>query len=62
VDIWENYILKLKSIHVRLKDEEDSLIWSLNPLGTYTPKEGYKALASQGNLGVQMWCGKRFGG
>jgi hypothetical protein len=35
------------------------MIWSLKPLGTYTHKEGYKALASQGDMGVQKWWWKK---
>lgn len=54
-DLRDNYLLKLKSSHVRLKEEENSLIWSLNPLGSYTPKDGYKALTTQSDMEVQWW-------
>lgn len=36
--IRERYIGKLRTSFVRLKDEEDTLVWSLNPSGDYTPK------------------------
>jgi hypothetical protein len=59
VDYWENCIIKLKYIHVRLKHEEYSLVWCLNPLGSYTHKDGYKVLSTQGDMAAQMWRWKK---
>jgi hypothetical protein len=43
--IWEEYIVTLITIHVKIKDDEDELIWSMHPIRImYTPKLGYKVL------------------
>jgi len=38
------YTARQKSSHVRIKDDEDGLIWSMNHTGIYTPKVGYKLI------------------
>jgi hypothetical protein len=48
----------MKDGNVRLKDEEDQLIWSLNPVGAYVPKIGYKALIEEGREGHHFWWWK----
>jgi hypothetical protein len=40
-------VRNLKSSHIKFKYDESCLIWPLNALGEYTPKEGYKALCSR---------------
>jgi hypothetical protein len=42
--IWKEYIDALSSSMVTLTDQPNSLIWSFNLVGTYTPKQGYLAL------------------
>jgi hypothetical protein len=54
-EIWECYTQKLRSCFINLNDEEDQLIWSLNPIGNYEPRLGYKALAIEGNENPQSW-------
>jgi hypothetical protein len=38
VEEWKRYTDLLIVNNVRLKEEEDQLIWSLNPTGAYVPK------------------------
>jgi hypothetical protein len=45
---WKRYTDLLIDNNVRLKEEEDQLIWSLNPVGAYVPRLGYKALVEEG--------------
>jgi hypothetical protein len=54
-EVWENYCHSLKNSHVRIKYEEDKLVWSRNPVRAgYTPKLGYKALRKEGSM---IWTG-----
>jgi hypothetical protein len=46
--IWKRYTDDLKNIFVKIRDEEDQLIWSQNPIGEYVPKIGYKTLVVEG--------------
>jgi hypothetical protein len=46
VDTWDRYVGSLKSSFVRIKDKEDTLVWSLNPIRDYAPREGYRALVA----------------
>lgn len=39
---WESYVGKLKAIHLRISEDEDYLIQSMNVSSVYTLKEGYK--------------------
>jgi hypothetical protein len=41
---WNAYIKALKIGHIRIKDQEDELVWKLSPFGVYTPKDGYSFL------------------
>jgi len=40
----EIYITILKETQVRLRDQEDKLVWDRTASGLYTPKEGYAFL------------------
>jgi len=52
---WNSYIASLGRIHVIIKEESDSLLWSKNlEGGLYIPKVGYKVLCKSGG-------GRRFG-
>ena len=47
VEEWEACISILSLSHLRIKDDEDELIWSKNHVrGIYTPKVGYHALSA----------------
>jgi len=51
----ERYTNLIIDNSVRLKEEENHLIWSLNPTGAYIPKIDYKALAKEGREDQQIW-------
>jgi hypothetical protein len=43
--LWEGYISILISSHERIKEEDDELIWSMNPIrSSYSPNLGYKVI------------------
>ena len=43
--IWIFFCISLQHCHVRIKDEEDTLLWAKNEVsGSYSPKIGYKTL------------------
>ena len=47
VEEWEACISILSLSHLRIKDDEDDLIWSKNHVKwIYTPKVGYHALSA----------------
>jgi hypothetical protein len=45
VEEWKRCTDLMISSNVRLKEQEDQLLWYLNPTGAYVAKLGYKALA-----------------
>jgi hypothetical protein len=47
---WASYTRALKLAHIRLKDQEDELVWVADPFGIYTPKVGYIHL----NMDLQL--------
>jgi hypothetical protein len=55
VEEWKGYTKVLKDNNVKIQEDDDQLIWSLNPSGTYVPKLGYRALAEEGLEGQQAW-------
>lgn len=59
MQLWDLYVDKHRSSFVRLKNDKDQMVWSLNPTGIYTPKEGYKTLAGEGDLEPQKWWWKK---
>ena len=42
----ENYIRELDRAHIILSEQEDSLVWDVDPGGAYTPKAGYLFLSA----------------
>jgi hypothetical protein len=58
VEAWKAYIVYLRKCNIILNDDEDELIWSLNPTGGYEPKFGYKALALEGIDQPLIWWWK----
>jgi hypothetical protein len=48
----------LKDNNVRIREEDDQLLWSLNPSGDYVPKVGYKALVEEGREEQHEWWWK----
>jgi hypothetical protein len=38
----------LKHNNVNIREEDDKVLWSLNPSGEYVSKVGYKALDEEG--------------
>jgi hypothetical protein len=55
---WKRYIDILKDSNVRIREDDDQLVWSLNPIGTYVPKIGYKALVEEGREEQHVWWWK----
>jgi hypothetical protein len=50
-EAWKSYTMPLKDNNVKLGEDEDQLLWSLNPSRTYAPKLGYRALVEEGLVG-----------
>jgi hypothetical protein len=53
--VWKSYTDALKDSNVKLGEDEDQLLWSLNPSRTYAPKLGYRALVEEGLVGQLVW-------
>jgi hypothetical protein len=51
----ESYITVLKTIQVRLRDQEDELVWERIASGIYTPKEGYNFLIQEQVHAKSIW-------
>lgn len=47
--IWKDYIQALTESHIRLKEDEDELIWDVSKSGHYVPKIGYYKLIQAKN-------------
>jgi hypothetical protein len=43
-NIWKACTKSLRKYFINLSEEEDEIIWSLNPSMDYEPNFGYKAL------------------
>ena len=41
INAWNGYLSILKSSHIRLKNEDDRLVWHQAKSGMYSPKNGY---------------------
>ena len=41
INAWNGYLSILKSSHIRLKNEDDWLVWNQAKSGMYSPKNGY---------------------
>lgn len=46
---WKSYIQVLIESHIRLREEEDELIWAISKTGQYSPKLGYNKLIEEKN-------------
>eukprot|EP00253_Pinus_taeda_P008007 PITA_08007 len=44
---WASYIEELKRSNVRIKNEQDVLLWAQGKTGVYSPKDGYNFLMNQ---------------
>ena len=51
----ENYIRGLQSAHIQISEQEDVLIWDLDPEGVYTPKAGYLKLSAEVGVREEVW-------
>jgi hypothetical protein len=58
LDIWKDYIDNLRKRCINLNDEDDEILWSLNPYRGYEMKVGYKALTSEGIENPPLWWWK----
>ena len=54
-NIWESYIGKLKSIHLRLHGKKDNLVWTCAINGRYSLKDGYNVLMMKYWKGDLSW-------
>jgi hypothetical protein len=55
VEVWKSYIDALKDKNFKIREDDDQLLWSLNPTGTYVPKLGYIELVEEGLEGQHVW-------
>ena len=53
--MWNGYIAILKSSHVRILDDDDTLVSNLYKSGRYTPKEGYAQLMIRDMNHIWWW-------
>jgi hypothetical protein len=53
------YISELKRSQIRLRDQDDELIWDIAPSGIYTPKEGYTHLSIDLHQREPVWWWKK---
>jgi len=58
---WKINTYLLIGNNVRLKEEGDQLIWSLNPVRAYVPRLCYKALTKEGRADQKFGGGKLYG-
>ena len=52
---WKSYTDALKDSNVKIREEDDQLLWSVNLSGTYVPNLGYRTLAEEGLVGQPNW-------
>jgi hypothetical protein len=55
--LWLDYVSALKNSLVYPTDQEDSLIWYVNPVEGYAPKHGYSALIQENIVASPLWWG-----
>jgi hypothetical protein len=51
----ENYIRDLARAHIQLNDQDDELVWDIDPEGVYTPKAGYIKLSTDAGPREEVW-------
>ena len=54
---WEDYVMRMKRTHVKIKEEVYTLVWTKTPtLGFYKPKLAYNAMFGEEKLeNIQWW-------
>jgi hypothetical protein len=55
VEAWQRYTNTLKYNNVKIKEDDDQLVWSLNPTGKCVPRICYKALTKEKREGEHVW-------
>ena len=55
IDVWNGYIVILKSSHVRIFDADDCLVSNLPKNGKYSPKQGYVELINRELEQIWWW-------
>ena len=55
VDAWKAFIVTFMPSHLRIKEEDDYLIWDKNPTGEYTPNTRYKAICFGEDSDCPLW-------
>jgi hypothetical protein len=55
----KSYLTALKTSQIRLRDQEDELVWDRNDSGIYTPKEGYNHLIQDLVQAEPVWWWKK---
>lgn len=53
--VLDLYIRELVLAHIHLIDQEDELVWDLDPAGSYTPKAGYIKLSTEVDPREEVW-------
>lgn len=56
--ILDHYIRELVRANIILSDQEDTLVWEVDPGGVYSPKAGYLALCTGLTQRVAVWWWK----
>ena len=60
INAWNGYLSILKSIHTRLRNVMDELVWNQAKTGKYTPKGGYLHLILEQNERECAWWWNMF--
>ena len=55
----ERYLIALKTSQIRIREQEDELVWDRNDSGIYTPKEGYLHLIQETSQVEPLWWWKK---
>ena len=55
IDEWNGYLTILKSSHVRITNDDDTLVWNLSKSDRYSPKEGYAQLMRRDLEPIWWW-------
>ena len=53
--MWIGYLAILKSSHVRISNDADTLVWNISKSGRYSPKEGYAQLINRDMDLIWWW-------
>ena len=55
VDDWQRFIGSLEEANVCINDNQDVLMWALDPQGRYSPKSGYAYTMAARHTGDFSW-------